>query len=204
MELTTVSYAILGHLAMRPWSTYELATEMRRNITYFFPRAESRIYAEPKRLVALGLAEAATERTGKRARTVYSITDEGRAALTRWLAAPASRRPTLEFEGLLRVMLAPLGSDEDLAATLVQVRQDIRGLVETAAGIRHEYLEGRAPFQDAVAYRSMVYDFLTSFACLVDDWADRSQARMAEWPHQSPEERTAVALAVFEAVSPPE
>ncbi|MEZ4552857.1 MAG: helix-turn-helix transcriptional regulator [Dehalococcoidia bacterium] len=199
MELTTVSYAILGHLAMRPWSTYELATEMRRNITYFFPRAESRIYAEPKRLVALGLASATTERTGRRARTVYSITDDGRAELTRWLAAPASRGPVLEFEGLLRVMLAPLGSDEDLAATLAQVRQDIRGLIETAAGIRQEYLDGRAPFQRAIAYRSMVYDFLTSFAYLVDDWAERSQARLADWPRQSLEERTAAALAVFEA-----
>ncbi|MGE0229223.1 MAG: helix-turn-helix transcriptional regulator [Dehalococcoidia bacterium] len=200
MELTTVSYAILGHLAMRPWSTYELATEMRRNITYFFPRAESRIYAEPKRLVALGLASATTETTGRRARTVYSITDDGRAELTRWLAAPPSRGPVLEFEGLLRVMLAPLGSDEDLAATLAQVRQDIRGLIETAAGIRQEYLEGRAPFQRAIAYRSMVYDFLTSFAYLVDDWAERSQARLADWPRQRPEERTAAALAVFEAI----
>jgi PadR family transcriptional regulator AphA len=46
-ELTTTSYAILGLLAIKPWSTYELAAQMRRNLHYFWPRAESNLYAEP-------------------------------------------------------------------------------------------------------------------------------------------------------------
>ena len=57
-ELTTTSYAILGLLGIQPWTTYELAQQMERSLKYFWPRAQSRIYEEPKRLAALGLAKA--------------------------------------------------------------------------------------------------------------------------------------------------
>jgi len=56
--LTTTSYAILGLLAIQPWSTYELAQLMKRSMHFFWPRAESNLYAEPKRLVEAELATA--------------------------------------------------------------------------------------------------------------------------------------------------
>ena len=64
-ELTTTSYAILGFLAIRPWSTYELAKQMRRNFHYFWPRAESNLYAEPKRLISAGLVHARSRPVGR-------------------------------------------------------------------------------------------------------------------------------------------
>ena len=67
-KLTTTSYAILGHLAMQPWNMYDLAKEMRRNVHFFYPRAESQVYAEPKRLAALKLVRSSTVTTGRRAR----------------------------------------------------------------------------------------------------------------------------------------
>ncbi len=194
MDLTTTSYAILGQLALRPWTMYDLAQQMRRNLHYFFPRAESQVYAEPKRLVALGLATADTEMTGRRARTVYRITESGQEALARWLAEPVSKGPLLEFEAVLRVMLAPFGRVEDLAATLAQVRADIAGMLTLADSIRAEYLEGRAPFQRHVVTRSMMHDFLACFADLVDEWAERSQRRMAAWGGQDDAARLAAAL----------
>ncbi|MCO5162322.1 MAG: PadR family transcriptional regulator [Mesorhizobium sp.] len=197
MNLTTTSYAILGQLALRPWTMYDLAAQMRRNVTYFFPRAESQVYAEPKKLVELGLAEADTEATGKRARTVYRITDKGREELARWLAQPTSKGPVLEYETMLRVMLSPFGRPQDLAATLEQARDDIAGMLDTANRIRDEYLDGRAPFQRHVVHRSMMHDFLSSFADLVDEWAERSLARMARWPQQDEAERTAAAIEVI-------
>lgn len=60
--LTTTSFAILGLLAIQPWSTYELAQLMRRSLQFVWPRAESNLYAEPKRLVDAGLATAEVER----------------------------------------------------------------------------------------------------------------------------------------------
>ena len=66
-ELTTTSYAILGLLSLRSWSTYELAEQMRRALGLFWPRAESGIYREPAKLEDHGLARSTVELVGKRA-----------------------------------------------------------------------------------------------------------------------------------------
>ena len=197
--LTTTSYAILGELALRPWTMYDLDAEMRRNVHFFFPRVESQIYAEPKRLVALGLAEATTEMVGKRQRTTYAITKAGRKALREWLASPVSKEPQLEFEALLRVMLAPFGTDDDLKRTLEDAKAGINASILTIAPrISDEYAAGRAPFQHYAQYRSIMHDFLLHFGMLIDDWADRSLERMKDWPAQTEDERRAAGVAVFD------
>src|SRR4051794_18519541 len=48
----TTANAILGLLALqREWSTWELTKQLRRNMRFFWPRAESQIYVEAKGLV---------------------------------------------------------------------------------------------------------------------------------------------------------
>jgi PadR family transcriptional regulator, regulatory protein AphA len=201
--LTTTSYAILGHLAMQPWTMYDLAAQMRRNVHFFFPRVESQVYAEPKRLIAAGLANAATEMTGRRARTVYSITPAGRKELSRWLKEPVARGPLLEFETMLRVLLSPFGTDEDLAAALQSARDDINStLLALAERISDEYAAGVAPFQRYVQYRSIMHDFLVSYGQLIDDWAERSLDRIADWPGQTEAERKAIAVSLIDKKRP--
>src|SRR3954463_15746262 len=94
---STTAQAVLGLLALQPWTTYELAKQVQRSLGWFWPRAERKLYDEPKRLVAAGLATSEKEMIGARPRTVYSITDAGRTALREWLDEPAVP-PTLEFE----------------------------------------------------------------------------------------------------------
>ena len=91
-KVTTTAYSMLGLLSLRAWSTYELAQHMlRSNLRAIWPRAESRIYEEPKRLTREGLAEAEVLWRGGRRRTVYTITRRGRDALRRWLGQPSRR-----------------------------------------------------------------------------------------------------------------
>ena len=45
MRLTGTSYAILGLLAIKPWSTYELAQQMSRSLYQVWPRATSNVTA---------------------------------------------------------------------------------------------------------------------------------------------------------------
>lgn len=179
--LTTTSYAILGQLAMRPWTMYELARHMRQDVHHFFPRAESQVYAEPKRLVALGLVTSHAEATGRRRRTVYQITDAGRAALADWLALPPSRGPLLEFEGLLRVFLAQSGSVEDLLKTLGAIRQEADRVRDQASHARDAIRDGSAGVTDQPESQALVHDFLEDFSDLVRDWAERSEHRVRDW-----------------------
>ncbi len=123
-------------LPLQSWTTYELAKQVQRSLNWFWPRAERKLYDEPKNLVADGLATARSERTGKRPRTVYDITDEGRAELARWLGdEPAPRAG--DFEGMVKIFFSDSGSLEQLRTTLDRVEAEalekVRALGELAS-----------------------------------------------------------------------
>ena len=65
---------------------------MHRSLRWFSPRAERRLYDEPKKLAAAGLVAVEEKYVGKRRSRHYTITDEGRAALAAWLSEAAGGR----------------------------------------------------------------------------------------------------------------
>ena len=180
-ELTTTSYAILGLLAVRPWTTYELARQMGRGMRDFWPRAESKLYEEPKRLVAAGLAEAAREAVGRRPRTVYSITDEGRRALAAWMAAPGAG-PVLQFEQLVKVFFAEFGTRRDLLAGLAELQRWRVGRAEVGALICRQYLDGEGPFPERLPWLVLTGSFLSRFDRMVGEWAEWAASVVEGWP----------------------
>ncbi len=117
---TTTSYAVLGLLSVRSWTTYELAKQVQRSLNWFWPRAERKLYDEPKQLAEHGYAVATERFTGKRRSREYTITEEGRAALAGWLEQPAAPR-TAEFEGMVKVFFADGGDLPSLRGTLAQI-----------------------------------------------------------------------------------
>jgi DNA-binding PadR family transcriptional regulator len=179
-RLSPTSYAILGLLAVRPYSAYELAAQMRRSFVYIWPRAVSGIYEEPKRLVAAGYATAATEHRAGRKRTVYTVTEDGRAAFRRWLAEP-SQPPSFESEALVRVMFAEQGDREDLLATLRGALDHARALqarlVEQAAG----YADG-GPSPRRLHVIALGGRFLHEYAETLERWAAWALQEVEEWP----------------------
>ncbi len=179
--LTTTSYAILGLLAIRPWSTYELTRQMDRSLGRFWPRAESKLYEEPKKLVASGLAEATAERVGRRPRTVYSITEEGRAALAEWLRTPGAG-PVLEFEQLLKVWFSDHGTKVDALASLAAARTWAAEQNEENLRAARAYSAGQGPFQHRAAQNMLAGAFLTDFCLLVAHWAEWATEQVEQWP----------------------
>jgi DNA-binding PadR family transcriptional regulator len=153
--LTTTSYAILGLLAIRPWSTYELANQLRRSIHFFWPRAESNLYAEPKRLVATGLAEGNEEWNGERKRTVYSITASGRAALEEWLRTDVAPQ-RLESEAYLRILFGNSGARDDLLRAIDRLEADAGALVDHYTALGDEYARGEGPFPERIHVNALI------------------------------------------------
>ena len=122
-DLNTTGYALLGLLNQHPWSAYELTQFMR--VSYLravWPRAESRLYEGPKKLVKLGYATDSNEQTGKRPRTVYSITDSGREALREWLTS-SGKDVIFEHEALLKLSNVDAGDIDDLRSIIAGVRE---------------------------------------------------------------------------------
>jgi PadR family transcriptional regulator, regulatory protein AphA len=180
--LNATSYALLGQLALRPWSVYDMTKNVGRTLHWFWPRAESVIYAEMKRLAQLGLARG-REQPGRRGRpqTTYAITAKGRRELRAWLATDPGGF-SLHFEALLRVHLAPYGATDDLTRALASARDAAEGLLRQAVVIGTEFAEERHQFQDQVHIRAILFDFLWRFGLAMHVWADHWIGRVATWP----------------------
>jgi DNA-binding PadR family transcriptional regulator len=182
--LTTTSHAILGLLSLRSWTTYELAKQVQRSLGWFWPRAERKLYDEPKRLVAAGFASSEREMTGARPSTVYAITRRGRNALRRWLDEPPAP-PTLEFEGMIKVFFADGG-------TLEQLRANLRVIAETAdarlaeLGTKvDELASGGKPFPERVHLNTLGLRFIIDHEHAISSWARWALEQTAAWSSTS-------------------
>jgi DNA-binding PadR family transcriptional regulator len=180
-ELTTTSYAVLGLLGIKPWTTYELAQQMDRSLKYFWPRAQSRIYEEPKRLATLGLAKATPEHVGRRPRTTYSITAKGRRALQRWLAEPGGG-PSLEFEALLKVFYGEQATKRDVLVNIDSMARWAAGQNAVNVAFARLYRDTGGPYPQRLAVIALTGKFLTDLADMVSAWATWAADTVASWP----------------------
>lgn len=180
-RLTTSSFAILGLLAIKPWTGYELTQQATRSLRFAWPKSERLLYAEPRKLVDHGLATAHEEHVGKRARTVYTITDEGHTALTAWMTT-TPQPPTLEAEALLRLLFAENGTTDDLVAALTSMAEDAAELYEQVVTINTSYLDGQHPFPQRTHLSVLFATFQLELFDLMVRWVDFAKAEIADWP----------------------
>lgn len=180
-RLTTTSYAVLGLIAIKPFSTYELAAQMDRTFYRIWPRARSKLYEEPKKLVDHGLATPTKERVGMRGRTVYSITGDGRAALAEWLKVPG-QGPSLEFEQILKIAFVENGTKDDALAQITAARAWAVEQNRENREVGRAYAQGEGMFPQRAAINLIAGAFLTDFYALVARWADWATEVVQDWP----------------------
>jgi DNA-binding PadR family transcriptional regulator len=179
--LTTTSYAILGLLAVKPWTTHELVQQVDRSLRRLWPRAQSKLYEEPKKLVAHGYARASDDSVGRRRRTRYTITAAGRRALAAWLSQPGEG-PLLECEQLVKIHFADSGTKADVVANLEATRAWVLEQNEGNLAAARAYLEGRGPFPQRAALNQLPGRFLTDFYVMVARWVEWASEVVEAWP----------------------
>jgi PadR family transcriptional regulator AphA len=179
--LTTTSYAILGLLAVKPWTTHELVRQVDRSLRRIWPRASSKLYEEPKKLVAHGLARSADDPVGRRRRTRYTITAKGRRRLAAWLREPGDG-PVLEFEALLKIGFADSGSRADVLANVSATRAWVLAQNEENLATARAYLEGRGAFPERAALNQLTGRFLTDFYVMSARWVRWASSVVEAWP----------------------
>jgi DNA-binding PadR family transcriptional regulator len=177
---STTSHAVLGLLALRPWTTYELAKQVQRSLGWFWPRTERKLYDEPKRLVAAGLATATKEMTGARPRTIYVATARGRKVLRRWLDDPPAP-PTLEFEGMVKVFFADGGTLEQLRATLTTIAETAEGRLTDLESKVVENASGDVPFPQRLPLNTIGLRFHVDHERTIAAWARWALDETAGW-----------------------
>jgi PadR family transcriptional regulator, regulatory protein AphA len=123
--------------------------------------------------------------TGRRARTVYAITGQGRQVLAAWLASEPDP-PRLQIESMLRLRYADQGSKQDLLAAVRSIRRWV--LAQAPAGLWHirGYLDPEEENATQFPHRLYIIAPFTLFYVNVFEqmiiWADQAEAEITTWP----------------------
>jgi PadR family transcriptional regulator, regulatory protein AphA len=132
MELSATAKVILGMLAARPRSGYEIKQLTDNSARFFWAASYGQIYPELKRLEDGGLIAGTDAAQGARQRTVYKLTAKGKRAATEWINSEPQVFE-LRDEGLLELFFA--GSIEP-ARTAEIARERAERATEIAAQLR--------------------------------------------------------------------
>lgn len=153
----SLRHALLGLLAERPMSGYDLTKVFDSSLAYVWSAKHSQIYPELARLRDAGLIRQVA--AGARGRKEYAITDAGLTEVRRWLQETSPDR-TVRDESFLRVFFlwlmepakardylrgeeeyhrAKLGRYEEIASSPASEDPASRSArITLEAGIRHE------------------------------------------------------------------
>ena len=112
--LPDTAYVILGFLAARPRSGYEIKQAVDNSTRFFWAASYGQIYPVLRRLADAGLVASEADDAGERKRSRHRITAAGRRELRRWLATPGETTE-LRDENLLKLFFAGAAGGDDAA-----------------------------------------------------------------------------------------
>lgn len=126
MSVGILGHALLGLLAQRACTGYELTRMFDLRLAHVWSAQHSQIYPELARLQAAGLIR--QNGAGARGSKTYMVTDEGLAEVRRWMTetVPAD---TIRTERMLRVFFLWLLTPEEARAYLERQRERHRARV---------------------------------------------------------------------------
>jgi PadR family transcriptional regulator AphA len=168
MEVSATAKVILGMLAMRPRSGYEIKSFVDDSTRNFWAASYGQIYPELRRLAEQGLVKGSESPRGGRQRTVYRLTAAGKRALREWHQRPPEVYE-LRDEGLLKLFLA--GAVDPARAPEI-ARQRAEHSAKTSARLRE--VESRAERKDLPTYTVLRYGIE------LNDWIAQWCQRAAE------------------------
>lgn len=217
MLASPATYGLLGMLATRPMTGYELTAQVRRSLRFVWPVSEGHLYREQKKLVTLGWATVTTEPAGRRTRQRYAITRSGRAALRAWLATEPEE-PHLQIEAVLRAFYADSAGPDQLAASMRSTALSAGAMLDELLGFVDEYLaeggpldmlEGRARsrtfrgrqlYPDRLHSIALTLDVTTQLLGMVEEFCTRTAAEVEGWPSTTATELTPSTRARLERI----
>ena len=122
-DLTGLSYVVMNLIGRNGAGPHDLVQMARRGQRLYWAGAESKIYAEPKRLQQLGYLSSAKTPGKTRERTHYMLTERGLAALREWLARPTPF-PRIQSEAVIRIQASDLAENPTIVLESLRALRD--------------------------------------------------------------------------------
>lgn len=195
--LTTTSYAILGFLNRRPMSAYDLTQAMQSSLAgEFWTRTRSKLFDEPKKLVAHRFATVEKETTGRK-RAVYTVTDTGREALGEWIRQP-TQLTNVESEMILKVLAARTVEPKDMIGVL-QEQQSMAGTyIEAQHPVLKAWADGSMRYPEDAHLSAVGIALMIGMRGAIRDWLVWAEDIFGTWEdNQSSEEKKDWAIEVY-------
>ncbi len=123
IKLTPTSYLVLGMVRLGISSGYRIKKAADQSTQNFWPTSLAMVYPELARLEAAGLLNRRSDPHGGRARSAYTITDEGERALSTWLRSTKATPVQIRDEAMLRLFLADALEHEDQLELVRRLRE---------------------------------------------------------------------------------
>jgi PadR family transcriptional regulator AphA len=115
----SLPHAILAILEIEDGTGYDLASRFKKSVGCFWSASHQQIYKELSRLTEAGwVIYRAAVQAGKQAK-IYTLTDDGRAELIRWLGEPC-RNGNYKDPFMVKVYASGNRQSEDLLQELAQ------------------------------------------------------------------------------------
>ncbi|MFR9807195.1 PadR family transcriptional regulator [Pseudonocardia sp. RS010] len=151
----SLPHALLGLLAVRPRSGYELTKAFERDLgRYAWQAGHTSIYPELNRLAGAGLAEVTHE--GPRGARTYAVTPAGRAELRTWLLTPP-KQAKVRNEQVLRMFLLSALDPADALVVLRRIAESTDQGVTELRKIREEH--AAAPVTGAEGFGQLAAEY---------------------------------------------
>jgi DNA-binding PadR family transcriptional regulator len=171
MTPNAVTWAVLGLVASKPRSGYDIKRIVDRTIRHFWAASYGQIYPELKRLEEAGWITGDDVPNGGRARRVFSITDAGRDALNGWFGGMETRIE-LRDESLLRLFFADLLPPDHALGLLEGRREGYRQMLEYLRRLDDGSGVPDPPYVD------LVYRWGLEYCEWGIEWCDRHLSRL--------------------------
>ena len=180
------SMVVLALLGIDRWTPHELVRHLTLSmIHHIWPWAESKVYEEPKRLVAAGHAKATVDRNDPR-RTRYTIS--ARVAASSPNGSPS---PVPGCASNPRAHSSALRRERHPAATPRHDR------LHASRGARRRRPRRRRPgvvltqgppYPDRIHLSVLIQDLVLRINTAVIEWADLTEQRVDDWPELKPDD----------------
>jgi PadR family transcriptional regulator AphA len=180
----SLRHALLALLTARPMTGYDLAKQFDVSVAYVWHAPHSQIYPELRKLEASGLVSAeSTPRGSQATKRTYSITEEGRAELRRWVeevAPPLPERDAAHLKATYYEFGSFANARRQFEGHLAyHQRQQLKWQIHVAQLEKHDTdllrrrlaIEPEHTHDAIVAYKVHVYRGLVERARVEVEWA---------------------------------
>jgi DNA-binding PadR family transcriptional regulator len=152
---------------------YDIKQFVDQSTRYFWSASYGQIYPELRRLEEQGLIRGQSEPTGGRARTVYTLTPAGHAALSDWLDPVTDPPFEVRDEGMLRLFFSDVGTPEQRLQNLRAMRDSHQRTIDQLEAVHHE--KGEMPVGP-----SLTLELGLGLHRWVVEWCDATERRLLE------------------------